>query len=220
MPSSRPDHIPLVIGIVRQLRPRSILELGVGFGKWGHLFREYTDIVAAEADPPRYRRENWRVRIDGIEGHGSYITPAHEYLYDRIMVGDMREVIHRVGRYDLVFLGDSLEHVTKHDGRELLQACLDHADLAVLVTTPARATGQQAACGNPLEVHRSLWQAADFAGLGRCLTCLAPGKTLLALLLKPGVPAPQIEVRHHRRPWLRRAGRLVYQAISGRRESW
>ena len=66
MPSSRANTIPTVIHLVRQLEPRSILDIGVGFGKWGHLFREYTDILQAEHDPPRYQRANWQVRIDGI----------------------------------------------------------------------------------------------------------------------------------------------------------
>ena len=99
MPSSRPNVIPTVIHLLQQLKPRSILDVGVGFGKWGHLFREYTDIVAAEHDPRRYQREHWHVRIDGIEGHEPYLTPMHRYLYNEIHVGDMREVIHRMGRY-------------------------------------------------------------------------------------------------------------------------
>ena len=59
MPSSRPNTIPTVIHIVKQLRPSSILDVGVGFGKWGHLFREYTDIVAA-------RRPEWLVLRRGV----------------------------------------------------------------------------------------------------------------------------------------------------------
>ena len=50
MPSSRPNTIPTVIHLVRQIKPKSILDVGVGFGKWGHLFREYTDINEAEHD--------------------------------------------------------------------------------------------------------------------------------------------------------------------------
>ena len=56
MPSSRPNTIPTVIHLVKQFQPKSILDVGIGFGKWGHLFREYTDINEAEKDPARYRR--------------------------------------------------------------------------------------------------------------------------------------------------------------------
>ena len=90
MPSSRVNHVPAIIGLIRQLQPASILDVGVGFGKWGHLFREYTDIVAAEHEPRRYEREHWQVRIDGLEGHAPYITPMHRYLYNEIHLGETR----------------------------------------------------------------------------------------------------------------------------------
>src|SRR5439155_62198 len=83
---SPPNAIPTIVHLVRQLQPRSILDVGVGFGKWGHLFREYTDILEAEHEPSRYDRENWQVRIEGIEGHAAYLTPMHHFLYDQIHV--------------------------------------------------------------------------------------------------------------------------------------
>jgi hypothetical protein len=220
MPSSRCNHIPIVLGIVRQLAPRSILDVGVGFGKWGHLFREYTDIAAAEADPARYARANWRVRIDGIEGHAPYLTPMHEYLYDALHVGDMRAKIHEVGEYDLIFLGDVIEHVEMSDGVALLRACLAHARQAVVVTTPGRDTPQDAVCANELEAHRSVWTPADFRALGRCVHKLDDNDTLIAVLLKKDVTPPTCEpqVRRERsdqrtiweriRQRLQRAGRL------------
>src|SRR6266496_5578847 len=108
MPSGRPNTIPTVIHLVRQLRPQSILDVGVGFGKWGHLFREYTDILEAEHEPARYQRQNWRVRIDGIAGHAAYLTAMHDYLYNKIHVGDAAVLIPNVPNYDLIFLGDIL----------------------------------------------------------------------------------------------------------------
>jgi len=193
MPSSRCNHIPIIISIVRQLQPRSILDVGVGFGKWGHLFREYTDIVMAETDPARYARENWQVRIDGIEGHEPYITPMHRYVYNELLIGDMREKIREVGHYDLVFLGDVIEHIEKDDGFMLLRACLEHAHQAVVATTPGTDAPQDAACGNQLEVHRSYWTPDDFRALGRCALKLDDNDTLIAVLLKDGVKTPLCE---------------------------
>ena len=121
MPSSRPNTIPTVIHLVRQLNPKSILDVGVGFGKWGHLFREYTDINQAESDPGRYRRRNWRVRIDGIEGHAAYVTPMHRFLYNDIHIGDACALMKTVPRYDLIFMGDIIEHLDKSAGFRLLR---------------------------------------------------------------------------------------------------
>jgi hypothetical protein len=190
MPSSRWTHIPTVISIVRQLQPASILDVGVGFGKWGHLFREYTDIVASEADPGRYDRGGWRTRIDGIEGFAPYLTPAHHYLYDTIYVGDMRAQLQQLGMYDVVFLGDVIEHLDLADGQVFLLDCLAHATKAVLVTTPARETHQAERCANELERHRSVWTRRDFQMLGRAAVRRVAGDMLVAVLLREGVPVP------------------------------
>src|SRR5438445_2272431 len=101
MPSSRPNVIPTVIHLVQQLKPGSILDVGIGFGKWGHLFREYTDIREAEYDPARYQKQNWQVRIDGLEGHAAYITPMHRYLYNEIHLGDAALLMKTLPYYDL-----------------------------------------------------------------------------------------------------------------------
>jgi len=179
--------------MVRQLKPESILDVGVGFGKWGHLFREYTDIIMSEENPKRYSRENWLVRIDGIEGFESYITPMHRYLYNEIFIGDMCERIRDVPTYDVVFLGDVIEHVEQDAGRQLLEQCLLHANKAVIVTTPAKETHQNAKCANELEIHRSLWSEPDFHAFGRCITRIVENDILVAALLKDGVRRPVCE---------------------------
>jgi hypothetical protein len=188
MPSSRPNPIPTVIHLVRQLKPRSILDVGVGFGKWGHLFREYTDILEAEHDPARYRRENWQVRIDGIEGHPDYLTEMHRFIYNEIFVGDARTLLRAADRYDLIFMGDILEHLEKNDGRQLLQDAREKANQAVILTTPKYETDQTDLCGNELERHRSLWSARDFRKFAGAVVKTIDRATLIVILPSPGTP--------------------------------
>ena len=188
MPSSRPDAIPTVIHLLRQLKPASILDVGVGFGKWGHLFREYTDIIAAEHDPRRYQRKNWRVIIDGIEGHAAYLTPMHRFLYNRIYRGDAFDLMRAVPRYDLIFLGDIIEHFDQDRGLKFLQRCLRKATRAVVLTTPKHETMQSALCANELERHRSLWSAKDFQTFPGAITQMIKPDILLAVLPRPGLP--------------------------------
>jgi hypothetical protein len=197
MPGSRPNAIPAVIHILRQLRPQSILDVGVGFGKWGHLFREYTDINAAENDPPRYHKAHWQVRIDGIEGHPGYLTDMHRFLYDEIHVGDACQVLPALPEYDLVFMGDIIEHLDKGDGRRLLEMALAKARQAVLVSTPKYETHQSELCGNELERHRSLWSAADFKKFPGATVRTIDGDTLLALLLKAGMTPVGFQRANH-----------------------
>jgi len=163
MPSSRPELIPFVINLVMQVQPRSILEIGTGFGKYGVLFREYLDIWGAAADPARLRRENWQVRIDGIECFAPYISDLQRRIYDRIIIGDALSEIDRLGSYDLIFLGDVIEHFPKDDGCLLLDKCLARAGRMVLVTTPNYFNPQGAEYGNERETHHCLWTREDFA---------------------------------------------------------
>ncbi len=190
MPSSRPNTIPTVIHLVRQLKPRSILDVGIGFGKWGHLFREYTDINEAEKEPGRYQRRNWQVRIDGIEGYAAYVTPMHRYLYNQIRIGNACVLIKRLPLYDLIFLGDIIEHLDKAAGGRLLRDALKKANKAVIVSTPKYDTGQSDLCGNALERHHSLWSAKDFHPFDRAIVKTIDRATLLAVLVKPGTPVP------------------------------
>src|SRR6266704_4473654 len=159
MPSSRPNTIPTVIHLVRQLKPQSILDVGIGFGKWGHLFREYTDINEAERDPRRYDRKNWQIQIDGIEGHAAYLTEMHRYLYNQIHLGNACEIIQRLPCYDLIFMGDIIEHMEKKAGMQFLRDAVEKSSKAVIVTTPKYETAQPDLCANELERHRSLWSA-------------------------------------------------------------
>jgi len=192
MPSSRPHHIPEIISIVRKLRPASILDIGVGFGKWGVLFREYTDIIASEKDPLRYRRENWRVRIDGVEVFEDYLTDLHRFVYNKIFVGDVRQLLPELGRYELIFLGDVIEHFDKPDGAMLLRSLYELADKSVLVTTPASRTGQGVLCANEYETHRSLWRYSDFRDFPNRRVWRSRGDILIAMLAKPGIRLSRI----------------------------
>jgi hypothetical protein len=189
MPSSRPNAIPVVIHLLRQIRPRSILDVGVGFGKWGHLFREYTDINEAERDPARYQPTNWHFRIDGIEGHANYLTEMHRFLYNEIHVGDAAELLPKLPHYDLIFLGDIIEHFDKPRGEQLLRDALEHANKAVVVSTPRFETEQGDLCANDLERHRSLWHARDFKKWPGAQVKVVDGDTLVAVLTRPGQPA-------------------------------
>jgi hypothetical protein len=202
MPSCRPAVIPSVIHWVLQLNPRSILDVGVGFGKWGHLFREYTDIVQAERDIPRYQRPNWKVRIDGIEGHAPYLTEMHQFLYQNVYAGDAARILPTLPAYDLVFFGDIIEHFTKQNGLELLRAAIAKSNKAVILSTPKFDTAQGASFENELERHRSLWSAADFQSFPGAIVKTIDGDMLVAVILKPETLAA---LRGRlRRPFLRK----------------
>ena len=85
MPSSNFGHLFDVLSSVVLINPKSILEVGVGFGKYGYLFREYLDL-AYDEETGGYKK--WRRIIDGIEINDKYLTPVHEYIYNNIYIGN------------------------------------------------------------------------------------------------------------------------------------
>jgi hypothetical protein len=208
MPSSRVCTIPYVISVVRQIQPASILDVGVGFGKWGYLFREFTDINMSEREPSRYPKSGWKTRIEGIEGYPAYLHDGHKFIYDKIHQGDAVILLPVLGRFDLIFFGDIIEHFPIEAGKELLHHAITQADRAVMVTTPRFETHQGAECNNELERHRSLWRPRDFKELGPCKIALADPATLVAAYFHEG----------YRHVWLRPEPRglvrFAYRVVS------
>lgn len=182
MPSSRPELIPFIINIVMQLQPRSILEIGTGFGKYGFLFREYLDIWGAAADHERLHRRNWQVRIDGIEYFPAYISDLQRQIYDHLIVGDAMQEIDTLGSYDLIFLGDVIEHFPKEDGQRLLEKCLAHAQRMVMISTPNYFNPQGPEYGNERETHHCLWTREDFGRYPGAQCFLVADRYNLAIL--------------------------------------
>ena len=189
MPSSHPSNIAEIITIAAGLQPASILDIGVGTGKYGMLFRDYVDghwAGNAFHDPA-----TWKMKMVGIEIFPAYITPVHKYLYDDIWIGDAAEILHTQTPqfcFDLVFLGDVIEHFTKEKGTQLIQDIRDKwlsKTGKILLSTPNFATQidnpHLAIFGNANEIHRSRWHAEDFAKFNMPAKAMQ-GKLLTVLL--------------------------------------
>ena len=175
MPTSTYAHIPIFVKFLLAVRPSSILDIGVGNGKMGFIARDLLDVMIGE----RFRREDWKIRIDGIEVFERYIQDHQRSIYDRIYIGDALEVIERLGDYDLIILGDVLEHLEKDRAWTLLDRCAAHCRDSIILHIPlGEGWHQPALHGNPHEEHRSFWKAEelepfaterhlfDFGGLG------------------------------------------------------
>lgn len=158
MPVSLPRHIPKTVDVLWRLRPRSILEIGPGFGMYGVLARQYLEVWCA---PVPYGERF--VTIDCVEIHEPYITDLHRAVYDNIRVADGAEFVKTVpdGCYDLVLLLDVLEHFDRETGTQLLADCRRIAR-HTLVNVPYPPGPQGTVFGNPHEAHVSSWDVEDF----------------------------------------------------------
>ena len=128
--------------------------------------------------------------MDGVEVYKPYITELHQYVYDNIYIGNALDVVPKLGEYDLVYLGDVIEHFDKDAGAQLLRACLEKARMCVIVSTPLDTYPQGALNDNPNEVHVSLWERSDFLKLGRVRSVITDDGLLLCAIAKDGGRLP------------------------------
>jgi len=157
MPSSHLLQINEIVQLIFLSKPESVLDVGVGFGKYGVLAREYLELWDG-----RGRYNEWKRRIDGIEVFKEYLTPLHDYVYDNIYTGNALDVIPGLDvTYDLILLIDVLEHFTHDEGLKLLEVC-QKKSRNFLVSTPKDIGAQEGAFNNPYEAHKFQWQRWHF----------------------------------------------------------
>lgn len=153
MPISSWGNIPAVMNEIYRLQPKTVIDLGVGFGKWGTLAREVLDAMHG-----RCRPDQWKVPIVGVEAWEAYQNPAWE-VYDAVGIYDFAKDPPR--GFDLVLMIDSLEHLEPEAGRAFLAELLEH-NKHVIVSVPIEYMPQGAAYGNKFETHRTHHSGAEF----------------------------------------------------------
>ena len=130
--SSYFDGKPVICAWIRKYFPRSaeILDVGACDGLWRRLLPEYPNMDAVEAWRPHYEC----LRRDG---------------YRRVFLEDAR--FFHYEHYDLVILGDILEHLAVNEAQAVLEYAGAHSQ-DVIVAVPF-CYEQGAIYGNPYEVH-------------------------------------------------------------------
>lgn len=187
MPTSNPRQIGDLVEMIVAADPHSILDVGVGFGKFGVLAREYLEFLDGHEV-----YGDWRRRIDGIEIFPNYLTGLHDAVYDRIMEGDAADILPGLpdADYDLVLLVDILEHFDAEVGTAVVDQCLRVGRNAI-VSTPLHFFTQEG-FGNPHEQHRSFWTKSDLQDLDRPGFFLPRHHSLCCFL---GADADQVKSR-------------------------
>lgn len=161
MPTSTFRQLSSVVAMLRLLEPSSVLEVGVGFGKYGVLLRDSLDLEPDENGSYR----PWKIQLDGIEVFPQYLTPLHSYIYNKVYTGNALDILPSLGSYDVIMAIDVLEHFTKEEAKQFLFLCRSHARHVFLVT-PYVHMDQEEVWNNEYENHRSVWTVADAYKLG------------------------------------------------------
>lgn len=160
MPSSHTYQINEIMELVVLTDPKSILDIGAGFGKYGVLCYERLNLWWTND------YNNKKVTIDGIEVFPGYLTPIHKFIYDRIYVDNAFTALKNIDKsYDLILLIDVLEHFEREEGEEIIRQCLKKGK-NLIVSTPKSIGAQGDAFGNIHETHLTQWNKEDFYKFG------------------------------------------------------
>lgn len=150
--------------------PKSVLDLGIGFGLQGALVRQYMD----------HGVQPWKTKLIGVEAFEKYHNPCWD-LYDIVHVNNiedyltgstgqntMRELNFPDEDYqykpDFIIMTDVIEHFSMPIGYGIIKQCQDllAPKGVLLIGTPAVWAEQGPVNGNPYEEHKSLWKWNEF----------------------------------------------------------
>lgn len=151
------DFNGIAMGKPLPLPSFSILDVGMGFGKWGFLIRDTFEVMAGQ----NFKKADWKIDLTGVEMFDKCITPIQKQIYNRIIKKDIFDSIDELVKYDLVIMGDVIEHIEKQKAYELLNELFKHTE-NILVSTPLGFMPQGAWAGNENERHLSGWELSDF----------------------------------------------------------
>ena len=133
---SDPTNKPWTQQKIVELNPKTILDVGAGQGVYLNLIRE-----SLGDNPIVTAVEVWQPYIDQFNLENRY-----DYLYPL----DVREL--SSFEYDLVILGDVLEHMSEQDAIDLWDRISKQAKYAI-ISIPIIHYHQDAINGNPYEIH-------------------------------------------------------------------
>ena len=143
-----------VVAEMEKKQPRTILDLGIGYGFLSACVRQWLD---AGVEP-------FQKVLIGVEGFPKYRNPQWN-LYNEVYEMTIQTFLHKnCMQFDCIVFSDVIEHFSKVDGviiLEQLKKLLNPGGI-LLVGTPGVFCEQGSVHGNELETHRSLWTAEDF----------------------------------------------------------
>lgn len=136
MPYSDPANKPWAAEKIKEINPRTVLDVGAGAGVYLDLIKEHLGahviVVGLEVWQPNIEQFNLEER------------------YDKVINDDVRNIDNF--DYDLVIFGDVLEHMSELDAVSLWDKVSKQAGSAI-ISIPIIHYHQDAYEGNPYEIH-------------------------------------------------------------------
>jgi len=149
MPFSSSEFDDLSAALIRSIEIARVLDIGAGAGKYGKLVRALHPAA----------------RLTGVEIEPDYVPRfGLASIYDEVLCVPALELIDRCIEdvFDLVVIGDCLEHMRKSHGIDLLNF-LVYRTRYLLAVFPDKYL-QNSWEGYKAEAHISVWTPFDFQG--------------------------------------------------------
>ena len=170
------------------LQPKSVLDIGVGWGTFGVLVREKTDAMAG-----RFFKKDWEVYLAGVEVYEPYTKLPHvKAIYSQVFNADIVDFVRRYEQilgeellpetWDLIHAGDVIEHLEKEDGKKVLEWCVTHCKNFILQIPLGEVWAEHTpdpAMWHDQERHRAAWFLHEFSGWVDALTIPTPRGAVL-----------------------------------------
>lgn len=138
MMTSFPENIPAILRAIAEVRPRSILDVGVGFGKFGLMAKE----LMAAMDAENGDMKPVPIQVNCCEGARYFQRiPWHLSLYDNhyhIPAETLPPDIY--ARHDLILAIDVIEHMERETWAEFMRRVKGLRDVPLLISTPKTVT--------------------------------------------------------------------------------
>jgi 2-polyprenyl-3-methyl-5-hydroxy-6-metoxy-1,4-benzoquinol methylase len=154
-------NIPVILNAVLEVNPKSVLDIGPGFGKYGLLIREAILSVRAERGDLTPIDD---LRIECIEQAKYFYDKLLKVkIYDNVIMGDARQFEFLEGdKWDLVLLIDVVEHMTKDDALAMIKKFRDKGS-RILISTPKNVHFYtEEFYGTDCPKHQTQWKSHEF----------------------------------------------------------
>lgn len=149
-----------VSNLLVQVDPKSVLDVGVGFGNYGMIARAFLDVW-----PGRFEKEKWQAKIDGIEYYKEFKNPTYDFVYNKVYFGDVFEILPKLEKYQAIILMHIVEHMEKTQALKLISLAKSHCTKRIIIGTPSKffKTGWPKF---PKEEHKCLITTLEFQKMG------------------------------------------------------
>jgi hypothetical protein len=127
-PDPASEHIPFFVASMAAIAPVSVLDIGIGSGRWAFLMREIHESTVGRQAHPRAN-----LRLKGVTIGAAKPRKIHRQLYDHIEVAAPEAIENGLNeRWELIILGEELARLPKDQCVRLLDRALDAADYVLL----------------------------------------------------------------------------------------